>query len=170
MGRFQDVGALALVGDGHVGRGGAVLAGCRSRPGIGDVDAAGLGCPHGKTDEYDGSKSEEESDANLEDTELGQPEHFASLQSGAGMAAPASNPFPGGLLFPLFMTGRRPCLAPWWRVWLPSLWWFLTVGNEGMHVGVSPLPCGILAWRSGGDGAALLSDDGVLLIVGTALL
>src|SRR5262249_9411467 len=91
MGRFQDVGALALVGDGHVGRGGAVLAGCRSRPGIGDVDAAGLGCPHGKTDEYDGSKSEEESDANLEDTELGQPEHFASLQSGAGMAAPASN-------------------------------------------------------------------------------
>src|SRR5262249_59153827 len=99
MGRFQDVGALALVGDGHVGRGGAVLAGCRSRPGIGDVDAAGLGCPHGKTDEYDGSKSEEESDANLEDTELGQPAHFASLQSSAGMAAPAT--IPRWVAFPL---------------------------------------------------------------------
>jgi hypothetical protein len=77
--RFQNIGMLAPVGDGHVGGCGTALAKRRSRPGVGHVDAAGLCRPHGETDEHDGSNSEEKSDPNLDDTELGEPKHFASL-------------------------------------------------------------------------------------------
>src|SRR5262249_44762240 len=38
-----------------------------------------------------------------------------------------------------------------------------------MHAQVSPLPCGILAWRSWRDSAALLGHIPGLLVVGTAL-
>src|SRR5262249_19200139 len=89
--------------------------------------------------------------------------------SGAGMAAPASNHSRVGCFSPCLCRAGGRVLRPGVARGAPSLWWFLTVENERMHAGVSPLPCGILAWRSGGDGTALLSDDGVLLVVGTAL-
>src|SRR5690348_13267598 len=69
---------LALVGDGHVGGGDPALTKCRSRPRVRHIDAPSLCRPYGEPHEHDGSKSKKKSDANLEDTELGEPEHFAS--------------------------------------------------------------------------------------------
>src|SRR5690242_17055301 len=71
--------------------------------------------------------------------------------------------------FRFFMPRRRRCLAPWCRVWRSVALLLLKGGNEGMHARVSPAIAAFLAWRLGSDGAALLSDDGILLVVGTTL-
>src|SRR5262245_30475831 len=113
---------LALISDGHIGGGDPALTKCRSGPRVSHIDAPGLCRPYGEPHEHDGSKSKKKSDANLEDTELSEPEHFAS-PAGRRFAAPS--PGHSRLPFTSLCPVRGGVLRPGVACGAPSLCRFL---------------------------------------------